>query len=327
MTDDKNPVEIAQRVIRIEAAALEAMQARIGDSFVHAVDLLLACKGKVVVTGMGKSGLVARKIAATFASTGTPAFFLHPAEGVHGDLGMITRDDAVLMISYSGETGETLAMLPSIKRLGAPLVVMAGNGNSTLGRAADAFLSIAVPEEACPLGLAPTASSTATLALGDALAVALLEKRGFTEEDFALVHPAGSLGRKLLLRVEDLMHSGEDHPQVRLNTPIADALFVISDKRLGVAAVADENGNLVGVITDGDLRRGLQTHQEKLLAMPASALMTKGPKTILKSALAMKALHLMEKHAITNIFVVDASDTNKAVGTLHMHDILRAGLV
>ena len=319
--------DIARRVLTTEASALTELRDRIDESFDAAVRMLDGCRGKVVVSGMGKSGLVAKKIAATFASTGTPAFFVHPAEGVHGDLGMITRNDVCVMISYSGETGETLAMLPSLKRLGVPVVVLASKRKSSLGRAADVFLDISVSEEACPLGLAPTASSTATMALGDALAVALLEMRGFSQDDFALVHPAGSIGRKLLLRVADVMHAGEDHPEVHQDTRMSEAIIEISQKRMGVAAVVDDAGRLLGVLTDGDLRRGLQTHAERMLNMPVSDFMTRDPKRISQDALAMKALHLMEKHAITNIFVTEPDNPQRAIGTLHMHDILKAGLV
>ena len=325
MNDDLQ--KVARRVIDIEAQALLALKERIDESFDHAVQMLFSCKGKVIVTGMGKSGLVAKKIAATLASTGTPAFFVHPAEGIHGDLGMVSRLDVCLMISYSGETEETLAMLPTIKRLGVPVVVFAGNENSTLGRAADVFLDITVAEEACPLGLAPTASSAVTMALGDALAVALLEMRQFTQDDFALVHPAGSLGRKLLLLVSDLMHGGDDHPQVHRATKMSEAIIEISQKRLGIAAVTDDEGRIVGVITDGDLRRGLLKYQEKMLQMTVEQFMSPDPKRIHKGALAMKALHMMEKHAITNIFVTEKDDPERAIGTLHMHDILKAGLV
>lgn len=324
--DSKTLCTIARRVLAIEAGAINELEKRIEESFARAVHMLAECKGKVIVSGMGKSGQVARKIAATFASTGTPAFFVHPAEGVHGDLGMIARNDVCLMISYSGETAETLDMLPTIKRLGVPVVALSGNANSTLGKAGEIFLDIGVKEEACPLGLAPTASSSVTMALGDALAVALLELRGFTQEDFALVHPAGTLGKKLLLRVEDLMHTGSDHPEITLATPMSEAIIQISEKKLGVTAVTDEKGALVGVITDGDLRRSLQKYKEKVLSIPVAEMMTKNPKTIHKKALAMKALHLMERHSITNLFVYDESNPERAIGTLHLHEILKAGL-
>jgi arabinose-5-phosphate isomerase len=323
----EDPIHIARRVLSIEADAIRSVSERLGEQFGLAVDLLLECKGKVVVSGMGKSGLVAKKIAATFASTGTPAFFVHPAEGVHGDLGMIGPSDICLLISYSGETGEILAILPTLKRLGAKVIAMAGSADSTLGRAGDVFLDINVPEEACPLGLAPTASTTATMALGDALAVVLLEKRGFTEEDFALFHPSGSLGRKLLLRVEDLMHGGADHPEVNRDMKMTEVIVEISQKRLGVTAVVDDSRRLLGVITDGDLRRGLENHGEKMLSMKAADFMNEGPKRIERTALAMKAVHLMEKHSITNLFVTEPGDNERAVATLHLHDVLKAKLV
>jgi len=322
-----DPQSIARRVLAIEAAALNALKDRIDESFDRAVEILASCKGKVVVSGIGKSGLVAKKIAATFASTGTPAFFVHPAEGLHGDLGMIARNDACLLISYSGETDEILATLPTLKRLGVSVVVFSSNPASRLSQAADVSLDISVAEEACPLGLAPTASSAVTMALGDALAVALLEKRGFSEDDFALVHPAGSLGRKLLLRVSDLMHAGDEHPRVRANTPMSEAIIEISQKRLGLTAVEDDEGRLVGVVTDGDLRRGLQKYQDRTLSMSAQDFMTKNPKRINKTALAMKALHLMEKHAITNLVVTEDDDPERGIATIHLHDIIKAGLV
>ena len=242
-------------------------------------------------------------------------------------LGMITKEDACLLISYSGETRETLEILPNIKRLGVPVVVMAGVRESTLGRAADFFLDISVAEEACPLGLVPTASTTVTMALGDALAIAMLESKGFTNEDFAIVHPAGSLGKKLLLRVLDVMHAGQEHPQVLMTTTMAEAIITISEKKLGVAAVNNRDGILVGVITDGDLRRGLLKYKERALLMAAADFMTKDPKRIHKDALAMKALHMMDKYSISNIFVTEKDDPNRAIGTLHLHDILKSGLV
>ncbi len=325
--DDKKLIEIAKRVLSIEAHALTRLEQSINLEFVKAVNCLFDCNGKVIVIGMGKSGLVAKKIAATLASTGTPGFFLHPAEGVHGDLGMIAREDVCLLISYSGETRETLDILPNIRRLGAPIIVMAGVRQSTLGRVADIFLDIAVTEEACPLGLAPTASTTVTMALGDALAVALLEKRGFTQEEFAIYHPSGSLGKKLLLRVSDVMHAGDKHPQVSMTATMAEAIILISEKRLGVAAVVNKNGKLMGVITDGDLRRGLLKYRERALLMSAADFMTKDPKRIHKDALAMKALHMMDKFSISNIFVTEKDDPDVAIATLHVHDLLKAGLV
>jgi arabinose-5-phosphate isomerase len=286
--------------------------------------MILGCRGRVIVTGMGKSGLIGQKIASTLSSTGTPAFFLHPAEGVHGDLGMIMKGDVVLAISNSGETEEILRILPAVKRLGAQLVSVAGNAASTLARAGDVFLPVSVKEEACPLGLAPTASTTATLALGDALAVALLVERGFREEDFALFHPGGALGKKLLLRVEDLMHSGDAIPLVGTGILMREALFVITAKGLGVTGVTDDAGMLVGVITDGDLRRALE-HGIDIMSVSAGEMMSKNPKRILGSELAAKALNVMETFAITSLFVV-GDDRVTPVGIVHLHDLLKAGL-
>jgi arabinose-5-phosphate isomerase len=290
------------------------------------VEIILACSGRVVVTGMGKSGLICQKIAATMASTGTPALFLHPAEGVHGDLGMVARGDVVIAVSNSGETEELTRILPVIKRMALPLIAMAGKPDSTLARAGDVFLDISVKEEACPLQLAPTASTTATLAMGDALAVALLLKRGFREEDFALYHPGGALGKRLLLRVEDLMHGTGAIPVVSLETPLKDALYEISSKKLGITGVVDEKGNLVGVFTDGDLRRTIEKGVE-LLHRPISEFMNREPKRILSTQLAAKALQRMEEHAITSLFVFTSDDDRRPVGVIHLHDLLRAGVV
>ena len=278
-------MEEARRVIRVEADALAAMAERIDESFERALDVIVASPGRVIVSGMGKSGLVGQKIASTMASTGTPAFFLHPAEGIHGDLGMIMKGDVVIAISNSGETEEILRILPSIKRLGAHLIAMSGNPVSNLARSSDVFLDVSVAEEACPLGLAPTASTTATLAMGDALAVALLVKRGFKAEDFAIFHPGGALGKKLILRVEDLMHSGEDIPLVQENDVMKDALFVITAKGLGVTGVCDASGALKGVITDGDLRRALEKGFA-ILNQRASEIMKSRPLRINRSELA-----------------------------------------
>lgn len=314
----------ARRVIQVEAEALAAMADRIDASFEKAVDLILTSPGRVIVSGMGKSGLIGQKIASTMASTGTPAFFLHPAEGIHGDLGMIMTGDVVIAISNSGETEEILRILPSVKRLGAHLVAMSGNTLSNLARSSDVFLDVSVKEEACPLGLAPTASTTATLAMGDALAVALLVKRGFKAEDFAIFHPGGSLGKKLLLRVEDLMHSGDDIPLVQEETLMKDALFVITSKGLGVTGVCDSTGALKGVITDGDLRRSLEKGYS-ILNQSASEIMKCGPLRIKRDELAAAALQIMEHRAITSLFVFD--DNNVApCGIVHLHDILKAGI-
>ncbi len=315
----------ARRVIQVEAEALTAMANRIDASFENAVDLILASPGRVIVSGMGKSGLVGQKIASTMASTGTPAFFLHPAEGIHGDLGMIMTGDVVIAISNSGETEEILRILPSVKRLGAHLVAMSGNPSSNLARSSDVFLDVSVKEEACPLGLAPTASTTATLAMGDALAVALLVKRGFRAEDFAIFHPGGSLGKKLLLRVEDLMHSGDDIPLVREETLMKEALFVITSKGLGVTGVCDSAGALKGVITDGDLRRSLEKGYS-ILNQSAAEIMKRGPLRIKRDELAAAALQVMEHRAITSLFVFDDDASVRPCGIVHLHDILKAGI-
>lgn len=315
----------AKRVIRVEAEALMTLAESLNSEFTRGVELILSSTGRVVVTGMGKSGIICQKIASTLASTGTPAFFLHPAEGIHGDLGMIMRGDVVIAISYSGETEEVVRILPVIKRLGAKLIAMSGNRASTLARTADVFLEVAVKEEACPLGLAPTASTTATLAMGDALAVALLVERGFKAEDFALFHPGGSLGKKLLLRVEDLMHTGDAVPLVSMQALMREALFVITSRGLGIAGVVDSRGVLAGVITDGDLRRALEKGVD-ILNTTAGELMTRNPKRITSSELAAKAMQRMEEHSITSLFVFSGDDAEKPVGIIHLHDLLKAGL-
>jgi arabinose-5-phosphate isomerase len=288
--------------------------------------MILACTGRVVVTGMGKSGLICQKMAATMASTGTPAIFLHPAEGVHGDLGMLMKGDVVVAVSNSGETEEITRILPIIKRMGLPLVAMAGNSASTLARAGDVFLDISIKEEACPLQLAPTASTTVTLAMGDALAVALHLQRGFREEDFALFHPGGALGKRLLLRVEDLMHVGDDVPTVSAGTPLKNALYEISSKKLGVTGVVDEQGDLLGVFTDGDLRRKIEQGIE-VLNRPICELMGGKPKRILRTNLAAKALQRMEEYKITSLFVFESDEEQKPVGIIHLHDLLKAGVI
>jgi len=318
-------IDDARKVIRIEAEALLALADSINGEFERAVELILASNGRVVVTGMGKSGLIGQKIASTMASTGTPAFFLHPAEGIHGDLGMIMKGDVVIALSNSGETEEVLRILPVIKRLGASLIVMAGNPDSTLSRSGDVFLDISVKEEACPLGLAPTASTTATLAMGDALAVALLLKRGFRAEDFALFHPGGSLGKKLILRVEDLMHTGADLPLVAATTLMREALFTITAKGLGITGVNDLHGALVGVITDGDLRRALEKGID-ILNSSAGDLMTPRPKRINRLELAARALQQMEQFSITSLFVFADDEAKSPVGIIHLHDLLKAGI-
>jgi arabinose-5-phosphate isomerase len=320
-------IEQAKRVLAIEAAAIEALIPRINGQFSAAVNMILACSGRVIVTGIGKSGLIGTKIAATFSSTGTPAFFLHPAEGIHGDLGMVTADDIVIALSYSGETAEVVSILPVLRRIGARIIAMTGREDSTLAKNADVFLDVAVEKEACPLGLAPTASTTATLAMGDALAVALLSMRRFTPEDFALFHPGGTLGRKLLLTVENVMHSGGDNPIIAVGRSVKEALFVITAKGLGATSVVDEAGRLAGIITDGDIRRGLEKGFD-FLNEPVEMLMTKTPKTITKDKLAAQALNLMEKNKprpITVLPVVDQS--RQPIGMIHLTDLLRQGVV
>ncbi|HHL39191.1 MAG TPA: KpsF/GutQ family sugar-phosphate isomerase [Deltaproteobacteria bacterium] len=314
-------VRCAERVLDVEAEAVRGLKQRLDDGFVRAVELILEATGKVVVTGMGKSGHVCQKIAATLASTGTSAVFLHPAEGLHGDLGVLMKNDVVIAVSNSGETEEILGILPLIKRLGIKLIAMTGRRDSTLARHGEVVLDVAVKEEACPLGLAPTASTTACLAMGDALAVALLERRGFRAEDFAALHPAGSLGRKLMA-VRELMHSGEAMPRVGPDTPMKEAIIEMTAKRLGVTGVFDGE-RLVGVITDGDLRRCVERGAE-LLELRAAEVMTSAPKVIGPDDLAESALRKMEDHSITSLFVVE---DGRAVGIVHLHDLIRAGVI
>lgn len=319
-------IEEAKRVLRVEAQSIMELTDRIDDNFLRAVELLYQCKGKVVVMGMGKSGLIGRKIASTFASTGTPAFFLHPAEGLNGDFGMLAKDDVVIAISNSGEAREILEALPLIKRYGNRLIALTGNLHSTLAKAGDVCLNIHVKEEACPFGLAPTASTTVTLALGDALAVALMQMKGFEEKDFAMLHPGGTLGKRLLLKVEDLMHVGKAIPMVLENTVMKNAIFEITSKRLGVTGVCDSEGQLVGVITDGDLRRALERYSD-LFDRKASEVMTRNPKWIEKDALAAKAVQRMEEYSITSLFVFNQAGDRVPVGIIHLHDLLKAGVV
>jgi len=319
-------LDAARKVLQIEAEAVQALAARLDENFAKAVEMVLACSGRVVVTGMGKSGLICQKVAATMASTGTPTIFLHPAEGVHGDLGMLMKGDVVIAVSNSGETEEITRILPIIKRMGLPLIAMAGNPGSTLARAGDVFLDISIKEEACPLQLAPTASTTVTLAMGDALAVALLLQRGFREEDFALFHPGGALGKRLLLRVEDLMHSGEDVPTVSAGTPLKDALYEISSKKLGITGVVDEQGALIGVFTDGDLRRNIEQGIE-VLNRPICELVVGKPKRILRTNLAAKSLQRMEEYQITSLFVFESEEALQPIGIIHLHDLLKAGVI
>jgi arabinose-5-phosphate isomerase len=312
-------------VIEIETRAIDALRARVDASFVAACRLMLACRGRVVAVGMGKSGHIARKIAATLASTGTPAFYVHPGEASHGDLGMITDADVVLALSNSGETDEVLTIVPVLRRQGNPLVAMTGRPNSTLARLADVHLDVSVPEEACPLGLAPTSSTSAALVMGDAIAVALLEARGFTPEDFARSHPAGSLGRRLLLHISDVMHAGADVPRVGADASLSDALVEMSRKRLGMTAIVDAEDRLLGVFTDGDLRRALDDAGNDLRGTPVLKAMTRNPKTIGPDKLAVEAAHLMEEHKINALIVVDAGQ--RVVGALNIHDLLRARVV
>jgi arabinose-5-phosphate isomerase len=314
----------ARKVLETEAAAILALIPRLDDRFDRAVELLLQCRGRVIVTGMGKSGIIGKKIAATLSSTGTPAFFLHPAEAIHGDLGVIQGDDVVVALSYSGETEELLRLLEAIRRIGARLVAITGGQTSTLAQAADVALDCGVSEEACPLNLVPTASTTATLALGDALAMTLLDAKGFGRHDFATLHPGGKLGKRLM-RVETLMHSGVQCPVVQADTPMRDVIYEMSRKRLGMTCVVDENGGLLGVITDGDLRRHME-RAEAVLEMTADAIMTRGPVTIAPHLLAVEALNVMEQRKITSVVVVDGQPARVA-GVVHLHDLWRTELV
>ncbi|HVC38169.1 MAG TPA: KpsF/GutQ family sugar-phosphate isomerase [Gammaproteobacteria bacterium] len=322
--DTANLLHLARQVLEIEAAAITALAPRLDEHFTKACRLLLACRGRVVVMGMGKSGHVANKIAATLASTGTPAFYVHPGEASHGDMGMITGEDVVLALSNSGETGELIIILPLIKRLGVKLVTLTGQSNSTLAKAADVNLDVSVAQEACPLNLAPTASTTAALAMGDALAVSLLSTRGFTEEDFARSHPGGSLGRRLLLRVQDIMHAGETIPKVAEGALLSQALVEMTRKGLGMTAIVDQKNHVAGIFTDGDLRRTLEkeinVHRTKI-----DEVMTRRCTTVVPEILAGEALHLMESHKFNALLVVDTNGV--LVGALNMHDLLRAGVV
>jgi arabinose-5-phosphate isomerase len=320
----KRLIEMGREALRIEARAVAALVDRLGSDFEQACHMLLACPGRVVVSGMGKSGHIGGKIAATLASTGTPAFFLHAAEASHGDLGMVAKGDVVLAISYSGETTELLTILPLFKRMDAPLIAMTGNPQSTLAREADVHLDVSVPAEACPLNLAPTASTTATLAMGDALAVALLKHRGFTEADFARSHPGGALGRRLLLHVSDVMRRGNDLPIVRPEAPLPQGLLEMSRKRLGLTAVVDGDLRVVGIFTDGDLRRALDRRVDIHQSTMADV-MTKSPRTIAPGELAAEAVLMMEKHSINGLLVLDES--GRLVGALNVHDLLRAGVM
>lgn len=317
-------IQEGRRVLEIEARAIAALVDRVDERFAKAVDLFYGCTGKVVVSGMGKSGLIGQKIAATMASTGTPAFFVHPADGIHGDLGMLAKQDVLLAISNSGETEEVLKLLPFMKRLGIPIITLTGRPQSTLAKNSDIVLDVSVAEEACPLGLAPTSSTTAALAMGDALAIALLQKRGFREEDFAQFHPGGSLGRRLLFKVRDLMHQGDAVPRVPATASACEAIREMTAKKLGMTTVVDAKGQLAGVITDGDLRRFLEKGNS-LVKAKAKDLGTRSPKTIQADALAAKALQTMEQFSITSLVVVN--ERNRLIGVIHLHDLLKNGIV
>jgi arabinose-5-phosphate isomerase len=317
-------LETARRVLRIEAQAIQDVLARLDTSFDRAVELLFACKGRVVVTGMGKSGLIGRKLSGTLSSTGTPSFFLHPAEALHGDLGMLARGDALLVISYGGETQEILNLLETLKRLEISIVTLTGNLKSTLAEASDVALDVSVKEEACSLNLAPTASTAVAMAVGDALAISLLEKRGFQSDDFAALHPAGRLGNKLL-RVEHLMHAGDALPRVATATPMPAVFHEMSAKKLGMTTVTTPDGELAGILTDGDLRRLMEKHGGATLAMTAGDCMVRTPQTIGSKLLASEALNLMEKKKITSVVVVD--DARKVLGVVHLHDLWTLELI
>lgn len=321
-------IETGKRVLAIEAHAIEELIGRIDRRFAEAVEILHDSKGRVVVTGMGKSGLIGKKISATFASTGTPSFFLHPAEGIHGDIGMVMREDVVLMISNSGETGEIIALLQPFKRMNLRLICLTGRPLSTLAKNSDVVLDVSVKEEACAMNLVPTASTTVTLAMGDALAVALLEKRGFKEEDFALFHPGGAIGRRLLLTVGELMHSGSDIPVVDEESNMKDVICVITSKKLGVTTVVDKDKRLAGIITDGDLRRLLERETgtgTDILKLRAKEVMSKNPKVLPKDALAVSAVQIMEAHSITSLVILEHDRT--VSGIIHLHDLLKKGIV
>jgi arabinose-5-phosphate isomerase len=323
MMDRERILMEAVRTLKIESEAIRSLGERLGEGFVQAVEAIFHCRGKVVVTGIGKSGIIGQKIASTLTSTGTPAIFLHSAEATHGDLGMLCRGDVVMIISYSGETEEIQKLIPAICRLGLPLILMTGNPDSTLGKRSSMVLDIAVEEEACSLGLAPTASTAAAMAMGDALAVTLLQLRDFKEEDFALIHPGGSIGRRWL-KVADLMHTGQGLPKVDEGSILMDAIMEISTKGLGVTTILDHKGRLTGIITDGDLRRMIEANVD-FYKTPAREVMTRNPKKIEAEELAAKALQIMEAHAITSLVITDEKEY--PVGLIHLHDLLKAGVV
>lgn len=318
--------DIAKNVIRTEAEAVGLMENRIDNNFENAVQNIIDCNGRVICSGIGKSGLISQKIAATMSSTGTPAYFVHPAEAIHGDLGMIANDDILIIVSNSGETTELIQIIPSIKKKSITIIGLIGRKNSTLAFESDIYLDASVDKEACTLDLAPTASTTATLAMGDALAISLLELKGFGREDFALLHPGGILGKRLLLTIEKLTHKGEEIPFIYSHDSIKNALFKISDKGLGLTGVLDKDDNLTGIITDGDIRRGLENLGDNILNETAESLMTREPKTVPSNTLAISALELMEKHSITSLFVYSNIKLKKPDGVIHIHDILSLGI-
>lgn len=324
MKHSDNIRKLARAVIATERQAIKSLEKRIDDNFVSACDTILNCKGRIVIIGMGKSGHIARKIAATFASTGTPAFYVHPSEASHGDMGMITAKDVVIGISYSGETNELINIIPTIKRLGATLIAITGSPSSALGKSALICIDVSVQQEACPLGLAPTSSTTATLVMGDALAIALLDARGFTSNDFARIHPGGSLGRRLLLHIDDIMHTDNDIPIVKPDCPLDEALVEITQKSFGMTAIVSDNGELIGIFTDGDLRRlldkGYDIHNTVIREVMTEKGITASPKL-----LAAEALKIMQEHKITSLIITD--DTRIPLGVIHMHDLLRAGVI
>lgn len=319
-----NSIDIARKVLQTEADAVSSLIDRIDGTFEKAIGIILGSKGRVVVTGMGKSGLVGKKIAATLASTGTPSFFMHPAEASHGDLGMVTADDVIIAISNSGETDEIISIIPFLKRFSVGLISLTGNPCSTLAKAAEVNLDISVQEEACPLGIVPTSSTTAALAMGDAIAVALLTKRGFQQEDFAFFHPSGSLGKRLFIRVKDLMHTGGSLPLTPPDASLTEAVMQISSKRLGITVVAECDRVMLGIITDGDVRRGIEKWGRNFFEMKAVEVMTKNPRVISEDELAAKALGVMEQHAITALVVI--GEHNLITGVIHLHDILKKGI-
>ena len=316
---------LAKAVLENESSAISALIQRVDRSFVHACELMLACEGRIVVMGMGKSGHIAGKVAATLASTGTPAFFVHPGEASHGDMGMITAKDVVVAFSNSGETQEITTLIPLIKRLGVALISLTGNAQSSLARNSDAHIDVSIEKEACPLGLAPTTSTTVALAMGDALAISLLEQRGFTADDFALSHPGGSLGKRLLLRIGDIMHTGDTIPRVYEDASVSEALFVMTAKGLGMTAVVNNDNRVVGVFTDGDLRRILDHGEVNLHNLKIAAVMTKTFKTTRADTLAAETLRMMQNHKISSLPVV--GDDNTLIGAMNMHDLLRAGVM